>query len=92
MGADEFTPREFGLMAGNRWASGLGADDENVRRAADGEVSSETREFVMQRGQMKTTLETYGEDEFSEGFWDGFIHGVRAFIGEERSKRLADQN
>jgi hypothetical protein len=64
----EFTSRERGLLAGHRWA-------EAQARAHD-DVAEVARTGVAPHDVRASELDT------DDAFWEGFIHGVRAFVVE----------
>jgi hypothetical protein len=69
----EFTPRERGLLAGHTWAKERARTHDDIPEVArTGVVPADVRESVTNAGL--PTAE--------HAFWEGFIHGVRAFVVE----------
>jgi hypothetical protein len=69
---NEFTPRERGLLMGDLWAHVRARD----HLPADGPPEPEFRQEIEQ-------YLVYSDDlENPTAFWEGFRHGVRAFVVE----------
>ena len=77
---EEFTPRELGLLAGRDWATVT--DRELVAQVAQGGlVPQEVVEIFVSAG-MRDRLAESDDEEAEEAYWEGFLHGVRAFVGQ----------
>ena len=77
---EEFTPRELGLLAGRDWATVT--DRELVAQVAEGGlVPEEVVEMFVSAG-MRDRLAEYDDEDAEEAYWEGFLHGVRAFVAQ----------
>jgi hypothetical protein len=82
---DEFNPRERGLMIGRVWAESQEADPLTaLQLAAEGTIPDDVRT----RERVVDALVEYIENPAA--FWEGFIHGVRAYLVEQRLQRGDD--
>jgi len=81
---NDLTPRESGLVVGYRWAQAYDGDPWDLKSAADGVVSDDTRVAV----EAQVDLDNIEEDPTA--FWNGFTAGVVSFLNEQRvqSQRL----
>lgn len=81
---DEFTPRERGLLIGHAWAQEAAPLEAAKRVAETEQVPDDVRETVLD--SMRERLEASIDPNAEGAFWGGFVHGVRAFVGEELIK------
>jgi hypothetical protein len=90
--ADEYIPRELGLLCGHLWAS-KEATLETAKAVADsGEVPDAVVDQVLKAG-FADRLEEFPEPADAPAeFWQGFVHGVRALTVEGRLADLAKLN
>jgi hypothetical protein len=84
---DEFTPRELGLITGNRWAGFSAAEGRKdvLHDVAEGDVPDDVREYILSMG-FRERLDEFDDPDAEEDFWRGFSHGVRAFLVESLAK------
>jgi hypothetical protein len=76
--AGEFDPRERGLMIGRAWAESQEADPLTaLQLATEGTIPDDVRT----RERVLDALVDYIENP--KAFWEGFIHGVRAYLVEQ---------
>lgn len=71
---NEFTPRDRGLLIGNRWAAGFDGDLYELRPIAEGEIPDELRDLI------QAQLVEWDDIENPKAFWGGFSHGVAAHL------------
>lgn len=79
VGRNEFSPRERGLLIGHKWAESYDGDAADLQRVAEGEIPADLREGIV------ALLVESDDIENPTAFWEGFAHGVRAFIVEQRA-------
>lgn len=90
---DEYTPRERGLLIGNRWAGDMrragarAVDHEGLVRDPLVEAAKETpvlgvdtRDLIMVEGGMRERLDASEDPDAESAFWAGFRDGVRAYL------------
>jgi len=76
---DGYTLREHGLLIGYRWASCYEGDPWDLKPTAHAEISADTRSTIEAQLVESDTLEN------PTAFWDGFTHGVVAYLTERGS-------
>ncbi len=82
--ADPYTPRERGLVLGQRWMSERAdVDEHDVERVLAGEIPSGLAEQVV-TAELRERLDASESADADEAFWDGFVHGARAHEFEAR--------
>lgn len=75
---DELNPRERGVMIGRAWAESQEADPLTaLQLAAEGTIPDDLR-------TRETVLDALVKSiENPKAFWEGFLHGVRAYLVEQ---------
>ena len=73
---NEFTPRERGILVGQKWAESYEGDPADLRPSADGVIATDLRKEIEAMVVESDDLET-------TAFWGGFAHGVRAYLVEQ---------
>ena len=77
--AEDFTARELGLLTGQAWA--IKAEPHARKQIADeGEVPDDVKEMVLRAGFADRLGEFGDRDAAEQKYWQGFVHGVRAFV------------
>ena len=71
-----FTPRERGILAGQKWAKSYEGDLADLRPTADGVIAVDLRKKIEAMLRESDDVET-------TDFWEGFAHGVRAHLIEQ---------
>lgn len=74
---NEFTPRERGLLMGNKYAELYDGDPFDLKPVADGDIDDDLREKV------SAFLVESDDIENPTQFWEGFSHGVAAFLVDQ---------
>jgi hypothetical protein len=72
----EFTPRERGILVGQKWAESYEGDPGDLRPTADGVIAADLRK------EIEAMLDE-SDDVETTAFWSGFAHGVRAYLVEQ---------
>ena len=71
-----FTPRERGILAGQKWAKSYQGDLGDLRPTADGVIAADLRKEI-------EAMVLESDDVETTDFWEGFAHGVRAYLVEQ---------
>ena len=77
MTKNEFTPRERGILVGQKWAESYEGDPGDLRPTADGVIATDLRQKI------EALLVESDDIENPTAFWGGFAHGVRAYLVEQ---------
>jgi hypothetical protein len=83
-GGDELSPRDRGLLIGDAWAKQSVYPDE-VRAVAEDGADTVLCEYIYDTHPgLSERLSHDVDPDAAEVFWEGFMHGVRAFLAEQR--------
>jgi hypothetical protein len=82
--SDAYTPRELGLVCGGEWAE-QAPKQEVAELAESGEIPEHVRDLTFD-ADIRERLEELEDSNAEAGFWQGFVHAVRAHVVRDPSE------
>lgn len=85
---DEFMPRERGLRAGYSWMELAHPEGDAVEQVVErGEIPQAVSDHVLAPATgMRERLDASVDPDAYARFWEGFIHGARAYMAKAQHR------